>query len=157
MTGYTWTVTGGTITAGGTSSDATATITWTLVGDQSVSVNYTNGNGCSATIPKVYAVTVKDLPVPVITGNLEACLNSTGNVYNVQPGMTNYVWSVTGGTITTGGTSSDATVTITWITIVGTKSVSVNYTNTNGCTAASPTVYDVTVNPLPATSPIWHN
>ena len=121
-----------------------------------MSVNYTNGSGCSAAIPTVYGVTVNDLPVPIITGNAAACLNSTGNVYNVQLGMTNYGWSVSGGTITAGGTSSDASVTITW-TSVGAKSVSVNYSNVSGCTAVSPTLYNVTVNPLPATSPIWHN
>jgi hypothetical protein len=68
--------------------------------------------------------------------------------------MTGYVWTVTGGTIT----SDDATYqpTIKW-EATGAKSVSVNYTNLSGCTAASPTVYNVTVNPLPDTSPIWHN
>jgi hypothetical protein len=56
--GYTWNVTGGTITSGGTAADATATITWSVIGDQTVSVNYTDANGCQAT-------TATQLPVHV--------------------------------------------------------------------------------------------
>jgi hypothetical protein len=41
-------------------------------------------------------------------------------------------------------------VTIFW-TSAGAKWVSVNYTDANGCSAASATVYNVTVNPLPGT------
>ena len=63
--------------------------------------------------------------------------------------MTNYIWSVSaGGTITAGGTTNSNTVTVTWNT-AGAQTVSVNYTNGNGCTAAAPTVYNVTVNALP--------
>jgi hypothetical protein len=144
MSGYTWNVTGGTITAGtGTSS---ITVTWNTVGAQTVSVNYTNGNGCTAATPTVYNVTVNPLPVPTITGPANVCLNSTGNVYTTQTGMTGYTWNVNGGIITA-GTGTNA-ITVTWNT-VGARTVSVNYTNGNGCTAATPTVYNVTVNPLP--------
>ena len=55
---------------------------------------------------------------------------------------------VNGGTITSGGSLTDNTATITWTTS-GAKSISINYTNTSGCTAVSSTVYGVTVNPLP--------
>ena len=71
--------------------------------------------------------------------------------------MTDYTWVVSaGGTITSGGTALSPTVTITWNT-AGPQTVSVIYTNASGCRAASPTVKPVGVNPLPATSPIWHN
>ena len=72
--------------------------------------------------------------------------------------MTNYVWSVSaGGTITAGGTNISNTVTVTWNT-TGPQSVSVNYTvPATGCTAASPKVLSITVNPKPATTPITHN
>ena len=70
--------------------------------------------------------------------------------------MTNYVWTIVGGTITAGGSATSNTVTITWDG-TGTYSVSVNYTNPNGCVATDPTVFPVTINPLPATSPIYHN
>jgi hypothetical protein len=41
------------------------------------------------------------------------------------------------------------TVTVTWTT-AGINTVSVSYTNSNGCTAANPTVYNVTVNSDPS-------
>ncbi len=60
--GYSWSVTGGTITSGGTATDATATITWSTIGDQTVSVNYTNANGCTATAPTQLTVHVYRRP-----------------------------------------------------------------------------------------------
>jgi len=92
-------------------------------------------------------VTINTLPVPTITGPTLPCFNSIGNVYTTENGMTNYIWDVsTGGTVTSGGTTSDNTVTVTW-TFAGAQTVSVNYTNGNGCTAASATIYNVTIYP----------
>ena len=86
---------------------------------------------------------------PVITGNSTACEGSTGNVYSTQAGMTNYVWTLSaGGSVTAGGTSTDNTVTVKW-NIPGNQSVSVNFTS-SGITPANPTLFPVTVNPLPA-------
>jgi trimeric autotransporter adhesin len=147
MTNYVWTVTGGTITAGaGTNS---ITVTWTATGAQSVNVNYANANGCSAVSPVSFPVEVLTLPVPVISGANVACESSAYLDYTTEAGMTNYVWDLTpnSGTITQTGTNM---VTIFW-NAAGSKWVSVSYTNANGCTAATPTVYNVTVNPLPAT------
>lgn len=150
MTGYQWSVTGGTITSGGTSSSNTATVTWNTAGSQSISVNYNATNGCNALIPVVYPVTVHPLPVPVITGPASVCAGATGNLYTTDAGATNYVWAVSaGGTITAGGTATSNTMTVKWNT-AGAQSVSVAYTNNNGCTASPPVVYPVTVNPLPA-------
>jgi hypothetical protein len=122
------------------------TITWNTATAQTVSVNYTNSNGCIAAAPTVYNVTVNALPVPVISGPATACVNSTGNVYSTTAGMTNYTWVVSaGGTITSGGGTGNNTVTVTWNSATA-QTVSVNYTNSNGCTASAPTVYNVTVN-----------
>ena len=156
MTNYVWTIVGGTKTAGGTATDNTVTVTWNGVGPYSVSVNYNNINGCTATNPTVLPVTVNPLPVVALTGPSPVCLNSVGNVYSTDAGMTNYAWTIVGGTKTAGGAATDNTVTVTW-NGVGPYSVSVNYNNLNGCTATNPTVLPVTVNPLPATSPIYHN
>ena len=147
MSQYTWSVSGGTITAGGGDNNSTATITWTTIGTGMVSVNYTNSNLCTAVSPTTYNVTVNSRPAPTITGPTEACINATGNVYTTEAGMSGYNWTVSGGNITAGGDGSN-NVTITWTTI-GTRSVSVNYTNPSGCTAPSPTLLNVTVNPLP--------
>ncbi|MCX6245857.1 MAG: hypothetical protein NTU98_14270, partial [Bacteroidetes bacterium] len=151
MNNYSWSVSGGgTITAGGTTTDNSVTITWNIPGAQSVSVNYNNANGCTATTSTVYPVTVNTVSSPTITGNNNLCVGTTGFIYSTQPGMNNYSWSVSGGgTITAGGTTIDNSVTVTWNT-PGVQSVSVNYSNSYGCTAASSTVFPVTVNQVPA-------
>jgi hypothetical protein len=146
MTNYTWNVTGGIITAGaGTNS---IEVTWNTAGTQTVDVNYSNSNGCSAATPVAYPVAVLELPVPTISGANVACESAAYLDYITEPGMTNYVWDLTPNS----GTISQSTtniVTIFW-TASGAKWVSVSYTGTNGCAAATPTIYNVTVNPLPA-------
>ncbi|MEI7664132.1 MAG: hypothetical protein WCK34_18135, partial [Bacteroidota bacterium] len=148
MSGYIWSVTGGTITSGGGSADNTATVTWTTTGTESISVFYTDDNNCSAEAPTGYDVTVDPLPVPTISGPASACLNDPGKVYTTEPGMTAYLWTVSaGGSITSGGTAADNSVTVTW-TSTGAQDVSVNYTSAS-CNATGATSYPVTVNPLP--------
>jgi hypothetical protein len=146
MTGYTWTVSaGGTITAG-TGTNA-ITVTWSTAGAHTVSVNYINGNSCTAASATSHNVTVNPLPVPTVTGPASVCVNSTGNVYTTETGMTGYTWTVSAGGTITAGAGTNA-ITVTWST-AGAHTVSVNYTNGNSCTAASATSYSVTVNPLP--------
>jgi PKD repeat protein len=149
MSNYIWAVSaGGTVTAGGTSSDNTVTVTWNTTGAQWLSINYTNVNGCTAAAPVVYPVTVNTLPNPSITGPATVCVGTTGSVYTTQAGMTNYQWTVSpGGTITAGGTTTSNTVTVTWNS-VGPQTVSINYSQA-GCPATGPFVYDITVNPRP--------
>ena len=97
-------------------------------------------------------VTVNAVPVPVITGSASVLMASNVQVYSTEAGMSAYQWNVSaGGTITSGGTTTDATATVTWNT-TGSQSVSVNYTNANGCTANVATVKSVTVS-LVATPP----
>jgi uncharacterized protein (TIGR02145 family) len=153
MNNYSWTVSaGGTITAGGGSSDDFVTVLWNTLGAQSVSVNYVNGTVCTAAMPTVVNVTVHSLPAPTISGNSVLCAGTSGVVYSSQPGMTNYQWTVSaGGTITAGGGTASNTVTVTWNT-PGTQTVSVNFNDGNGCTALTPTINTVTVNPLPVPS-----
>ncbi|MCX6267850.1 MAG: PKD domain-containing protein, partial [Bacteroidetes bacterium] len=143
MTGYVWSIIGGTITSGlGT---AQITVTWTTSGNQKVCVNYTNGNGCTGSIPTCYSVLVNPLPLPIISGVGTACLNDS-KTYTTETGMTNYVWTVsTGGSITSGaGTSS---VIVNW-TSTGNQTLFVTYTNGNGCNPLLPSTKSVTVNPL---------
>ena len=147
---YNWFVSpGGTITAGGTPSSSTVTVTWNITGPQLVTVNYANTFGCTATTPASFPVGVNSLPLPSLTGPSSMCAGTSGNTYTTEPGMTNYVWTVTpGGTITAGGSSTSNTITVTWNT-GGAQHVSVNYNNSIGCHAISPTTFNVTVNALP--------
>jgi trimeric autotransporter adhesin len=147
MSNYIWSVTGGAITAGtGTNS---ITVIWSTAGAQTVNVNYDNSNGCSAVSPVSYPVSVIALPVPTISGENIACESSAYLDYATEPGMTNYVWDMTPNS----GTMSQSTTNVTTIfwTAPGAKWVSVTYTDLNGCSAATPAIYNVTVNPLPGT------
>jgi len=150
MTSYTWTVpSAGTISAGGTAADTSVTVTWNTAGVHVVSLIYSDGT-CTSINPATESVTVNAAPSPTITGASSPCVNSTGNIYFTESGMSNYVWNVSlNGTITAGGTATDTSVTVTWNT-AGAQSVSVNYTESGGCSAASPFTMPVTVQSVPA-------
>jgi uncharacterized protein (TIGR02145 family) len=145
MSGYTWTVSsGGSVTAGANTSSVS--VLWSATGARSLTVNYTDPNGCTAAAPTTYPVTVNLLPNPTISGINSVC-TGVPTTYTTQPGNASYAWTVSaGGTITGGGQPGDNTVTVNWTT-AGPNSVSVNYIVGTGCTAASPTPYNVTVNP----------
>jgi PKD repeat protein len=153
MTNYQWEVTGGTIISGGTTADYEVTVHWTTFGAKTIRVNYIGLAGCFALEPAILNVVVVPAPTPTIINNAPSsvCIGDAGVVYTTQSGMTAYAWTVTGGTITGGqGTNS---VLITWNTAgPGSVTVSYSYSNTFGCTAVTPTVYPVTVNPLPVPS-----
>jgi hypothetical protein len=147
MSNYIWAISaGGTITAGpGTNA---ITVTWNTTGAQSVMVNYTNANGCTAPALVVYPVTVNSGAAPTITGTNSLCVNSGYYNYTTEPGMTAYNWTISaGGIINFGGGTN--VITVTWTTS-GAQWVRVNYTNAGGCSAVNPTQFNVTVNPLPA-------
>jgi uncharacterized protein (TIGR02145 family) len=149
MSGYSWTISpGGIITSGGSTS--TVTVTWNLAGAQTISVNYTNSSGCTATFPTVKNVTVNPRPVPTITGSSSVCSGTTGVTYSTEPFMIGYNWIVSAGGMITAGSTSNM-ITVNWTT-AGSQTVTVNYTNSYGCTAQQPTVKNVTVNPLPVVS-----
>jgi hypothetical protein len=148
MTNYSWSVEGGNITSGGTSTSPTATVTWNSPGNKSVMLNYSSNN-CFATSPSVYNVTVKPHAIPSISGNASVCLNSENNIYTTESGMDNYIWSIYGGTITSGGMGLRS-ATVLWNSS-GNRQISVNYEN-NGCKAVNPYVFNVLVNTLPTVS-----
>jgi hypothetical protein len=139
---YIWTISGVlgtdyTITSGGGTSSNTVTIKWlTTAGTKTVSVNYTNSNGCTAVSAAVStATTIYALPTtPTFSVQPGATTCSTNNVvYTTQAGRFNYSWTFPGilntdYTIVSGGTASSNTVTLTWLT-GGSKTVTVNYSN----------------------------
>ncbi len=144
MSNYIWTVSaGGSITSGGTTSSNTVTVTWISAGAKTVSVNYNSIYGCPGLAPAVYNVTVNPLPVPTISGPNPGCTGVL-ETYITQAGMNSYLWGISAGGSIISGSGTNA-ITVNW-TATGAQSVSVNYTNANGCTATSPTNYPVTIN-----------
>jgi hypothetical protein len=148
MASYTWALSsGGTITSGqGTHQ---VHVTWNSPGTHTLSVIFTTVNGCSVGTPTQYNVIVYSVDQPTISGANIACANSgLYLVYSTETGMSDYQWTISaGGALISGqGTSQ---VEVNW-TSGGNKSVSVNYTNPNGCSALNPTVFTVTVNAVPA-------
>ena len=74
------------------------------------------------------------------------CRDSGDNLYDRNGHDRLQLGCIFRGTITSGaGTNS---ITVTWTT-AGAQTVSVNYLNSFGCAATVPTIYNVTVNPLP--------
>ncbi|HRW84400.1 MAG TPA: hypothetical protein P5180_03130, partial [Bacteroidales bacterium] len=104
-------------------------------------------NGCQ--VIKNIVVLQSEIPVPTLSGPTPVCQGVTGNIYTTEAGMTNYIWTVSpGGQITSGGTFTDNSVTVTWNT-AGSHTVTVNYTNSFGCTGILPATFSVNVDPLP--------
>lgn len=83
-------------------------------------------------------VTVNPLPIPTFISQTADIVINTDVSYTTESGQSNYVWTIPGTlntdySITSGGTSSDNTLVLKWLT-KGSKTVSINYTNTNNCT-----------------------
>ncbi|MDA8686845.1 LamG domain-containing protein, partial [Robiginitalea sp.] len=100
-------------------------------------------------------VTVSTVPTPTFTAEPGATSSlNTDVTYTTQSGQTNYVWTLPGTldtdySITSGGASSDNSLTLKWLTS-GSKTVSVSYTNLGGCSAVSPSSSTINVeNPPP--------
>jgi len=148
-TNYQFYVNGSSVQSGVTSTFSTVS----LSNGDAVYVVVTNASGCND-ISLTLTTTVNPRPAPVLTGNLAVCTDAI-ETYNTEPGMSGYVWSVTGGTITSGGTATDADATITWNTI-GSQTISVNYTDANGCTAITPVQLPVDVFKRPETGPSYY-
>jgi len=143
-TGYVWTVPpGAVITAGSNTNYITVTL-GNASGTVSVYGTNTCGNGPASSL----AVTVNPAPVPTIIGQNNMCVNSGYYDYSTEAGFSNYTWTISaGGAITYG--SGTNTIQVVWNN-AGAQSVSVNYSNSSGCYAGTPTVFPVTVNGLPS-------
>ena len=144
-TSYIWTVPMGASIVGG-------------AGTNSITVNYSSSassgnvtvagsNTCTTGTQSTLAVTVNAIPVPTITGPAEACVGAANVTYTTEPGMSNYTWTITGGTIVSGASTNS--VEVQW-TVAGLQTLTVNYTNPGGCQASAPTQYSVTVSIIPA-------
>jgi len=151
MTSYDWTGTTGTIINGGTSTDNFIEVVWDNVNPQLVRVTYSSALDCSALNSGELTITVATFETPIISGVPEICpgVNTT---FTTQSGMQNYLWSYPGAVLVRGGGLTDDFIELKW-PLPGPTSISANFTNSDGCTATSPTEFNVTVNPIPNVVP----
>ena len=151
---FTYNINGGGIQTISTTSGNSVTIAVPTTSQGSftynlVSVQDASTTACSQLQTGSAAVTVAPVPIPAITGTDTVCLNSV-KVYSTEAAMTGYLWTVPAGGSIIGGGSTNS-ISVSWLT-TGTKSISVNYTNAFGCSAAVATSYIVKVFPLPVTT-----
>ncbi|TAG90727.1 MAG: PKD domain-containing protein, partial [Bacteroidetes bacterium] len=140
---YSWSVSGGIITAGQNTN--AIQITWGSAGAGVITATETiTATGCVRN--DVRNITILAKPNPIIPNvNTSVCANQTGVTYTMPSNGSTYSWSVSGGTIASGGSTN--VVTINWGAANPNASVSVIETAANGCTA--PNTRAVVVNPLP--------
>ena len=136
---------GGNLTINIASSVVTGTYNGSLI--------ISNSNGCSST--KAISILIKPLPIVRfdVDAGLDVCQN-TAVTYTTQSGKTNYLWTPTGTlntdyVITNGGLGlANNTVSLKWLT-TGSKTMQINYTDVNACTAVATTNTTTTVKALP--------
>jgi gliding motility-associated-like protein/uncharacterized repeat protein (TIGR01451 family) len=99
-------------------------------------------NGCdSATRLGITVSFENDALVPITSSDDTPCVFQ-GVTYSIANGKSNYVWSITNGTIVSGGGTADGNVTVSWSDI-GPGKVTVTYINT--CNETTTKTLDVTV------------
>jgi len=152
MASYSWTVSpSGSITAGGSSSSSSVTVTWnTALPNQYVEVNYVDLSGCTALSPTRLNVTVNATPVLTVSGTGELCAASSNVNYSTAAGMSLYAWTISSGGTPVGAVNTNS-VNVNWDAGASPmQSVTVGYTNPLGC--SNSTVYPVTIRPLPVST-----
>ncbi|HLP65102.1 gliding motility-associated C-terminal domain-containing protein [Flavobacterium sp.] len=102
-----------------------------------------DGSGCESSIRLAITVNFIIDPGATITGGSSQSCALEQVTYTTNPGMTNYVWVVTNGTILSGGQQTDNTITIQWSNL-GSATVAVSYTN--GCSVINSATLNLTVN-----------
>ena len=98
---------------------------------QTVTLNYTDVNGCLSTVVK--DVTIKASPIPTVSGPTELCHGSINIPYSTETGKSSYLWTITSPNIlaTPNNVSS---VTSNWYSA---GSITVRYADPNGCSGAT--------------------
>ena len=142
---YTWTVTNGSVISGGTATDDQIEIRWDGVNPGLIHVVETiTATGCFA--ENFLPVTINPLPTPTITGVDTLCPQDIENYSVPDAGTGNgYIWTVSGGTITSGaGTNS---ITVQWGDAGSGQIIIREFTPVLGCMGFD--TLDVLINPLP--------
>ncbi len=138
LSGYNWTVVGGTIVSG--QNTAGITVNWTSTGAKTIACDLLTSTGCNGLTPTLN-VNVSALPTATFTGTTSVCVG-TPYTYTATTTGSNYTWTPTGGSITA---QTANTVTIVWSN-VSTASLTLNERFSTGC--AFSTTQSITVSQL---------
>ncbi len=146
---YSWTPTN---VLGGGETVTTDTVTFDAAvagtGENVIQLQGTDANGCINTASTT--ITVDTLPVITLTADRDALCQTDDTVKFSTAngnGIVNYVWTYPTENATVAD-STGATLKLKW-SAYGEKTVTVNYTDGNGCTAVAAAQKTVTVNQLP--------
>ncbi|WP_029269575.1 T9SS C-terminal target domain-containing protein [Flavobacterium sp. KJJ] len=99
-------------------------------------------NGCDSATRLAITVSFENDALVPITSNDDTPCVFQGVTYSIANGKSNYVWSITNGTIVSGGGTADGNVTVSWSDI-GPGKVTVTYINT--CNETTTKTLNVTV------------
>jgi gliding motility-associated-like protein/uncharacterized repeat protein (TIGR01451 family) len=103
-------------------------------------------DGCESSQRLAVLITLNGVVNPIITSDAgnQVCL-STVVTYTTDESNSNYIWNITGGTVTDGGGPNDNFVAVLWNEIENT-SVEVSYETPGSCGASSTTTINEIVN-----------
>jgi gliding motility-associated-like protein len=122
-----WTANGGVIN--GSSTGNSVAVSWNTNGTGSLEVVETNSFGCQQNF--LMPVTIRERPVPSISGIGAGCLNNTYTYTAPVIPNTNYTWNITGGSVVS--YSGNEVANVKWSSN-GTNTVSLTAVNTiTGC------------------------
>jgi len=152
---YTWNVIGGTIN--GASNGSNISVTWTS--NTTGTINFTQTSQITPTVCSHSAtllITILALPTPTILGNgatvaTHACENTNGQIYQTPSNVgSSYVWTITGGTITSPATApyNSNQITVNW-SVAGARILTVTETNASNCVKMATVNIDVKARPVP--------
>ncbi len=144
---YNWNVPAGAVITAGQGTNS-ITVTFGATGGN---IDVTETSTCGVGVPVNFAVAVSTIPVTsAITGTTPLCPNAVGIIYSITNTIgSTYNWTVPAGATITAGQGTNA-ITVTFGTTAGNVSV----TETSACGVGTPVNFAVTLNALPATSPI---
>jgi len=147
---YAWTITGGTITAGG----ATSVITFTAdaTGTVKVSCVVTNAAGTAAPAGVAFCSIVAAPVIPVVSAQAAVTAGTTGHAASItnsaaEPAGSTYAWTVTGGTLT--GIATGTSITF---TAGASGSVLLSCKVTTTASATSTGTFTSTIDPVPVST-----
>jgi hypothetical protein len=162
---YNWTITPGNSGTdwGINGSGNSISVDWNRSGVYTLSVVETNASGCQG-LPVSVVVTVNPGPSvddpqdqAVCGGSPIASVNFTGGVPGTVYNWTNDTPSIGLAATGTGNIVSFNAVNTGSSPVVATITVTPSYTNAGITYTGTPQSFTITVNPLPVTSPIYHN